>query len=84
MEGLRDLYVVVSELKPGQKTWERGWLENEERLMQDVVSVGRASELRRAVVVLPYEGCRVDWEGQGIVVFKRPGVEDGGGMDGQN
>ncbi|KAF2276811.1 uncharacterized protein EI97DRAFT_433042 [Westerdykella ornata] len=71
MQGLRDLFVTLTEVTPWRATWERQWLEMEEKVMAPVMQVVRPT---RFVVVLPYESCRVDgWEvGECNVVFRRP------------
>ncbi|KAF2746272.1 hypothetical protein M011DRAFT_404597 [Sporormia fimetaria CBS 119925] len=74
MQGLRELYVVLCETK-GQRIWERGWTDAEEKLMAEVKGVVRPQMF---VVVLPYESCRVDgWEwGDCSVELRRPMVEE--------
>ncbi|KAF2851648.1 hypothetical protein T440DRAFT_517137 [Plenodomus tracheiphilus IPT5] len=72
MQGLRDLYVVLSDPSPGG-VWERSWLELEEELVGPVRGVVRPGV---AVVVLPYRSCGVGWDmGGSRVVLRRPGGE---------
>jgi len=69
MEGLRDLYVVISDPSP-QGMWEPHWLMLEEKLLEPVKSVVAP---RSAEVVLPFGSCRLDWDmGESRVVLRRP------------
>jgi hypothetical protein len=72
LEGLEDLCVVLGEIKPQLTTWERGWLDLEDTLLEPVKLVLRP---KKFVLVLPYESCRIDHDvGESKVVFRRPGV----------
>ncbi|KAI8943008.1 hypothetical protein NX059_001046 [Plenodomus lindquistii] len=69
MQGLRDLYVVLSDPSP-QGMWERNWLELEGQLLEPVKRVVRP---RVVEVVLPYGSCGVNWDlGESRVVLRRP------------
>ena len=74
MQGLRELYVVLTDPSP-QQLWERNWLQLEDMLLESVRGVTRP---REAVVVMPYQSCGIDWDmGHGCVKLMRP--EDGNG-----
>lgn len=69
MKGLRDLSVTIVDPSP-RGTWERGWLELEEKLLEAVKSV---TQTRSFVMVLPYASCKTGWDmGDCRVVLRNP------------
>lgn len=69
MEGLRELYVVISDPSPGG-IWESRWIALEERLLGPVSGVVRP----RGEVRLPFEGCGTGWDlGNCKVLLTTPG-----------
>jgi len=69
MQGMRDLYVVLTDPSP-QGMWETNWLELEEQLLGPVKEVVRPV---CAELVLPYATCGVEWNmGSSTVRLRRP------------
>jgi hypothetical protein len=73
MKGLRELYVLLTDPSP-QHLWERQWADLEERLLEDVQNV---RQTRWFTLMLPYPGCRTDWDMGGCnVILRKPEDDD--------
>ncbi|KAF1972439.1 hypothetical protein BU23DRAFT_467815 [Bimuria novae-zelandiae CBS 107.79] len=78
MSRLQDLRVTIVDPSP-EGIWQVHWLDVEGLLMESVKMVCTP---RRTEVVLPYAGCRVDWDmGGSNVRLLKPAVEEEAGED---
>jgi hypothetical protein len=69
MEGLRELYIVISDPSP-RGMWETNWLQLEEKLLEPVKEVKKP---RWFELTLPYATCRTSWDmGESKALLRKP------------